>query len=261
MVWLALLLGLASACAGLPNGATAPSALPSPREVMSRLEARRVAVRSFALQGEIELKGPEGELYGDHLIQGVFPNRLRAEVLGPFGRPLLLVVTDGRQLTALDYQANRAYRGPASRGNLARFLGLGLSAGEIYALLSGNPPLIPDHDRRVLPAAEPGQAQLRLLGPGDAVLESVVFALGDYTVLRAWLRRGGEGEDGPALKCRYGEFRPAPGGRRFPAQVELEDAKGHTVRLLSEQLLINPRLEGRLFEPVLPPGIEVVDLP
>jgi len=261
MACLALLLGLASACAGLPTQTGAPSALPSPQEVMSRLEARRVAVRSFALQGEIELKGPEGELYGDHLIQGIFPDRLRAEVLGPFGRPLLLVVTDGRRLVALDYQANRAYRGPASRRNLARFLGLGLSAGEIYALLSGSPPLIPAHQRRVIPGAEPGRAQLRLLGPGDAVLESVTFELGDYTVLRAWLRRGDGGEDGPALKCNYGEFRPAPGGRRFPARVEVQDARGHTVRLLSEQLLVNPRLDGRLFEPAAPPGMQEVELP
>ena len=90
----------------LPPGRPRVSPL-SPSQARAGLEARRLAISSFQLQGEISVKTSQGELNGDHLILGKFPDRLRAQVLGPFGRPLLTLVSDGYKLVVLDYDRNQ----------------------------------------------------------------------------------------------------------------------------------------------------------
>ncbi|MBU1276840.1 MAG: hypothetical protein KJ720_15800 [Proteobacteria bacterium] len=220
--------------------------------------ARQQAVRSLILGGEVELKAPQGAVNGDHLIMGLAPDRLRAEVLGPFGQPLLRVVTDGRRMAVLSYRENRAYLGPATRANLARFLGLALSPGEIFALLAGCPPLLPaPAGAEVVPSdSGAGQALLRLVEPGGQVVQGVVFDLGDYAVERAWLEsRGG----GPSLEMSFGRFQAALGSR-YPGRLKASDGQGRSLLLISQEVKLNQKVDPALFEVSIPPGLEVVEL-
>ena len=185
---LALLICLTlTSCAHLPGGPVI-SDLPAPQTARQGLENRRLAVKSFAMSGEIDLKTPQGELHGDHVIIGQAPDRLRAEVLGPFGQPLLRVVVDGRRLSVLSFRENRAYVGAASRHNLARFLGLSLSPSEVFAVLIGAPPLLAQGSRARVSPVEGGEGVLlRLVEPGRQVSQGIVFDQGDFAVHRAWL--------------------------------------------------------------------------
>ncbi len=245
-----------SSCVHLPGGPTA-SLLPSPQEVRERLTARQQAVSSLILQGEVELTAPQGALNGDHLIMGLAPDKLRAEVLGPFGQPLLRVVTDGRRLAVLSYRENRAYLGPASRANLARFLGLALSPGEIYALLAGCPPLLPPPARaEVTPSDSSNLALLRLLEQGGQVSEGLLFDPADYAVERAWLESRGGGTN---LEMSFGKFQAALGSR-YPGRLKATDGQGRSLLLISQEVKLNQKVDPALFEVTVPPGLEVVEL-
>jgi outer membrane lipoprotein-sorting protein len=247
---LAFVLGLSSCAVTTPQ----PSGvlLPSPDQVLLRLSAHRQGVRSFLMQGGIEVLAPEGELHGDHLIQGVSPGRLRAEVLGPFGRPLMNLVCDGRRIMVLDFRANKAYVGQASRQNLGRFLGLYLSPSEIFSLLCGNVPLPAKGQAQVLPGPERDQALLKMAAPGQAGNGSLVFDLKDYQVLQAQL----DLEGGLSLSCRFSDYTRLDQGL-FPRRLQVKDQEERSITLSNEELAVNLDLDASLFALNVPPGIEV----
>ncbi len=260
---LGLMLALAAlsvwlgACAGLPPSPVQVGVLPSPPQVMQHLEDRRRFVRSFVMQGEISLESEQGEISGEHLIQGAFPNRLRAEVRGPFDRPVLLLISDGVWLAVVDYQAGKGYLGRASRRNIARFVGLYLSVEEIYTLLSGSVPLIHQAVSLKVRHAEAGRARLDLMAAGGVLGQTVFFDPAGYQVLAARLREWG---GGLTLEAAFGRFSRA-GPFSYPRQVELNDQHGRKLVLTSDRLEINPGFEGDPFAPRLPKDLPVELLP
>ena len=250
---------LLAACATLPQGPWV-GALPAGDQAIERLEARRLAVRSFVMQGTIQVKTPEGEIHGDHLINGVFPDRLRADVLGPFGQPVLSLLSTGSRLIVLDYRENQAFVGPPSRQNVARFLGLALSPAEIYTILSGSVPLLPHEKAQVAPVPEPGRAQLKLLGAGGAVSQALVFSLSDFAVRRAWLEEWtGRDRPGANLECLFDSF-VSQGQGNYPRNIEVKDHNQRRIALASDQLTLNQPVDGALFEMAIPAGIQVREL-
>ncbi len=249
---------LLSACATIPLGPTIGEA-PSAAQVVERLEARRMSVRAFGMRGEIVGKSARGEISGESRIFGRFPDRLRAEIMGPFDKPVLLMASDGVRLTVLAYSEGKAYVGPATRANLARFLGLALTPAEAYTLLTGSVPL-PEADTgqirgQVQLSSAPGLALLRL-NRRAGVDEGLIFGLGDYAVREAWLRQGG---GGIGLNCRFDAFENPPQGR-FPRRIELTDSDGRSLTLNNDKLVINQDLDDRIFEIDIPPGLEVQNL-
>lgn len=250
---------LLAACATLPRSPYL-GPLPSSQQVIERLEARRLAVRSVEIQGEIQVVTPDDELFGDHLIHGVFPDRLRVEMMGPFGRPVLRLVSNGVRLVVLDYRENLAFVGAASSRNISRFLGLSLSPAEIYALLTGSVPLLPHKRALVEPAPEPGQAQLKLLSAGGAVSQGVVFNLSNFAVRRSWLReRPGHARPGPALECLFSSFVQS-GPESYPQTIEISDHDKRRITLTNDKVEFNRPVDGALFEMEIPPGVEIREL-
>lgn len=256
MVFLATCAWLLGACATVPGGPLAGQP-PSAGQAVERLEVRRQAARSFSMQGEIQGQNSAGELSGEQRIMGSFPDRLRAEVMGPFGRPALLLLCDGARMAVLAYGENKAYQGPASRANVARFLGLALTPAEVYALLSGSAPLIglAPQQARLLDSSQAGRAVLQVKS-GD-LEQGLIFSLDDYAVFESWVsdRAGGN-----SLSARFEAFSNLAGGR-YPRRIKLSDQEGRSLVLDSDQLAINPSLDDKLFEPTLPPGVEVIQLP
>lgn len=253
MLITATLVWMLSACAALPNGTNA-GLLPSPAQVQTRLEARRQAVRSFSMLGEINAQGPGGEVSGEQRIRGRYPDRLRAEVMGPFGKPVLLFICDGARMAVLAYGENKAYTGAATRQNVARFLGLALAPAEVYALLTGSAPLIPDAQGQVTASSAPGLAVLNL-DDGAGLKQGLIFSLGDFAVQQAWVNGSGDNLEG-----RFESF-VSQDGQRYPRRVALSTGEGRRLTLMNDEVRINPALDEALFEPVLPPGVEVQELP
>ncbi len=255
MLWLATCTWLMGACAPLPGGPVAGQP-PSSSQVMERLEVRRQAVQSFSMQGEIQGRNQAGELNGEQRIMGRYPDRLRAEVMGPFGRPALLLISDGVRMAVLAYGENKAYQGPASRANVARFLGLPLTPAEIYSLLTGSVPLLTGGQGAVHPSSQAGRAVLQLKD-GAGLEQGLIFSLDDYTVFEAWVSDRNQGQ---SLNAKF-EALASQGPGRYPKRILLSDQDGRSLSLDCDQLKINTALDDKLFEPSLPPGMEVQELP
>lgn len=251
----AVMAWLLTGCAAFPPPPMV-GVLPEADQVRERLEARRQAVQSFSLVGEIVAKGPGGEVAGEHRILGQHPDRLRAEIDGPFGKPALLLICDGTRLAVLNYGEGKGYLGPASRTNLSRFLGLMLTPAEIYTLLGGSTPLLPGQGGQVFASSTPGQAVLNL-SDGAGLKQGVIFSPGDYAVFQSWI----SDRDGGEISASFSNFVELPAGR-FPRRMLLTAGEGRELTLVNDRLTINPPgLDPARFEPVLPPGVEIQVLP
>lgn len=262
-----LLLPLASlgfllgACATVTPKPASLIKLPTAAQAIERLEDRRLFVRSFAMQGEIMLEGDQGEISGEHLIQGAYPNRLRAEVMGPFGRPVLLLISDGRWLAVLDYRANKAYMGQANQRNLARFVGLNLSLESVYALLTGSVMVPPGAETiRLTAAPQTDLASLKLVYTGGEMDQRMLFDPSSYSLHKAFLHERGGPVD---LEAVFGEFQKSA-YYSYPLEVTLKDhggREGRTLVLSCDSLKINPPFAQDVFTPQLPKGVPVEILP
>lgn len=247
-----------SACGTLPQQPVTIAELPTAAQAVQRLEDRRRFVRSFLMRGEISFEGEQGEVNGEHLIQGSYPNRLRAEIMGPFSRPVLLLVSDGAWLYVLDYKANRAFWGRASRRNLARFVGLDLSLEEIYALLTGNVPLMKNaHSVKLIRAPQAERLILELAAQGGVVGQALTFDSTRFDVVSARIGEwGGENE----MQASFKDFEAAS-PFSYPRKISLNDSRERKIMLNCDELSINPVLAGAPFDPQPLKGVPVELLP
>ncbi|ADK85260.1 hypothetical protein Deba_1895 [Desulfarculus baarsii DSM 2075] len=247
MVW------LMSGCATTIDGPTMGE-LPSPQQAVARLQERQANVRSFVMQGSLSARTAEGrDLSGDHVIYGVYPDRLRADVLGPFGQPVLRMIADGNKLSVLSFDENRLYLGRATRQNVAAFLGVNLSPDEVFTILGGGVPFLRSDNLQETAPAQPGAAMLTITDGPARIVETVEFDLADYSIRQGRLRQ----HEGPYnFLCRFDKFTTG-GPWRYPRTVEIESADGRALALENDELLINEPVDGKVFEAPTPKGIEV----
>lgn len=261
-LWPGLLALVIICLAALPScapvrqpGITGPA--PGAAAIIERLHARRQAVKAFQLQGQVEIETRGNEVLGDHLIVGRTPSSLRADVMGPFGRPQMSLALNQDIVTVLAFGENRAFRGPASPANLGRFLGVGLDGAALYDLLSGFPPIMA-HDRAEveLPAGSE-VAKLTLTDSASGLVQVLDVHLADYVVNQTWIGRKG----GPvSLRCEYSDFRQGANGR-VAYRIEVSDDMGRRVSLINSEVRINPPVHDKVFELAIPSVMNVESLP
>lgn len=248
---------LVASCASLPPAQNGEGGLSS-EQAVAGLEQRRLSVRAFTMSGEINLTGQGGELSGDHHIVAAWPDRLRADITGPFGRRVLTLICDGNRMLVLDYSHGKAYRGLASRANISRFLGISLTPQEVYTLLSGSVPLLKPAAAKLSRSTGQGMMLLRLLHSGAGLVQGIRFGAGDWRITEAWVDEMETGK-GNRLTVEFGDFLKTPLGT-FPRDFSVKDDQGRRLTLDNQELLVNPAIDGRAFEAQAPAGLTVVEL-
>lgn len=243
-LWLGALAGCLQVPPVLP-----PSRLPSATELLRRLEQQGQAVQTLKGVARTQLATPQGTESFTQVLLVERPDRLRAEVLGLFGQPGLILVSRGRELSIALPGAGRFYRGAASAENLQRFTGLPLDPPQLIALLVGAVPRRLSGPATVL--ATPTGGELRL--EADGAREYYRFDAGQRLVAAGYLQDGTEW-----LRLGYGDFDPAG----FPREVTLtlpEAALTASLRFTS--LTVNGPVPQDRFVLPLPDGADLQPLP
>ncbi|PLX94454.1 MAG: hypothetical protein C0621_05400 [Desulfuromonas sp.] len=199
----------------LLSGCLAPAprleSLPAPELLLQKIKSLNGHYRS--LQGLAKVKVTTGGKTTS-TRQALFlrrPDRLRSEVLSPFGTPLLLLASDGETLDLFYPGENRFYRGAASWGNLSQILRLPVSPAVLVPLVLFEPPLLPWREATVERLHD--GVRLRLVAD-DGGEQHFDFDLelrlqqGDYI-----------DSAGVNLSLNYGDFSPETG---FPQTMALE---------------------------------------
>jgi outer membrane lipoprotein-sorting protein len=150
---LAISVFLLSGCGSLrlfSSPVPAPPLLPAsvPAEPFwEKLAERRNALENLKGLARVQARTDKGRVALDDVVVIVRrAQALRLEGIGPFGQPLFLFVTDGESLALYMIRENRLVVGQASRRNLERLFGIGVSPRSLLRVLLGDIPLnqLPD---------------------------------------------------------------------------------------------------------------------
>lgn len=214
-IWFLLSLLLLAACARpeLP-----PMPLPEAGDLLQRLAQGRDAYRTLDGEARVAMK-IEGKFYSSQqflLLEK--PDRLRADVLTPFGQLILQLAVNNNELSAFNNTKvpGTFYLGDASDDNLARFTRLPLRFSEMMRLFLYDPPLIGREEVRV--SSHQRGALLEIIGRDRR--QEIVFDRQLRPVESSYYRHGAVW-----LKVGYDEFSELDG---FPKKIRLELPQGGT---------------------------------
>jgi Domain of unknown function (DUF4292) len=169
---------LSLVCAGCPKrvppaefGPEGP--LTSAREVLARVDAVQTAVEALTSDGKLTVDSPQGRGTLGVFVAVARPACLRIELYDFFNRPQGLLVVNGERFGAYSAQEGKFFTGPASPGNVSRFLPLELPVHELLPVLLGQAPRLPDESPELAIQRDPPAYLLRLRA-GEAMQQLLV---------------------------------------------------------------------------------------
>jgi len=251
--WLGLAFILAGCAARAPHAPPAGPGgpLPSAAQIDDALAQRRAAVRSVRALARLRYSAPEESRSAKQLIIAERPDRLRFEILSPFGAVFVLTAADGA-LAAWTRSESTVYRGSASAENLQRYAQVDLPVATAVDLLLGTPPLQANADG-VVSADDDGIELWQESGRGVRV--------GWFSPALEPLRYEQRDADGHVLlRATFGQYATVD-GVRLPTQlgIEIPSAQRRVDIDLAEPE-VNPVLSNALFALETPAGSKEVDL-
>lgn len=134
-----MLAPLLLACCG-----TSPprSQFPTADDALGRMKATYACVNGVQGTAKIDHFSPKGRVRGEVLLFAVNPDRVRFDVVSPFGATIYNLASNGKEFEMLDYKEKQFLHGPASACNLARLTQVPVPGHALVALLRGEAPVL-----------------------------------------------------------------------------------------------------------------------
>lgn len=155
--WLASAL-LVLGCA-LPPPA---SQFPDAQALLDRMRGTSACSRALTSDAKIDYFGEAGRLRGSLLYVVSVPDKLRLDVVSPFGATISTLTSDGHQFALFDLRQKQFLRGPASACNLARFTHVPIPPQALVQLLRGEAPVLVHAKAEASIAWESGEYVVRI---------------------------------------------------------------------------------------------------
>jgi outer membrane biogenesis lipoprotein LolB len=265
------------------------SQFPNARSLLKRLEQTQRCSRGLSGEGKIDYFGRQGRLRGTLLFLAASPDRVRLDVVSPFGATLSTLTSNGRDFALYDLRQKTLLRGPANACNLGQFTGVPMPPHALVSLLRGEPPVLVHDPPQADLSWEDGRYVIRIRSRHQATqeiavsprsgdfdkpyaeqqleLESVEVRQQGYVLYRAELeahRRAatagarvdpdGLGQDLPPSGPQCGASLP----RRLHLEVPAEE---QDVVLTVSEIAHNPPLTPGVFEQSVRRGVVVRSSP
>ena len=162
---LAAVLWMVAACAG-PAGtgmvSTQPAADRQAENLIRSLAGRESEPASVKGIGELRLRTPSRLRVARMAWITASGGRIRVEVLGPGGQPVLSLAADGRKVTGMIHDQGRFFAYASADPNLRRMVDVPIRASHLAALLMGRVPVVDYRSAAVETAADGGSLKLAL---------------------------------------------------------------------------------------------------
>lgn len=138
---ISLVLGATCALAGC-GLEPPPSQFPTGDAALGRMKATYACVNGVQGAAKIDVFAPQGRVRGDLYLFAVNPDRVRFEIISPFGLSLYTLTSDGRRFALTDAKDKQFLHGPAKACNLARLTRVPVPGHALVSLLRGEAPLL-----------------------------------------------------------------------------------------------------------------------
>jgi outer membrane lipoprotein-sorting protein len=245
-----LVTGCAAHVVGKPRRGTGELAM-DPNEIVRDIRARRAEIHSVRAVARMAYHTAETSHRIRQVIVAERPDRLRWEVLSPFGTAFVLTANNG-MIAAYAPGEDKLYRGVASPENLARYASVDLSVPTVVNLLLGTPPLAPGG---LLVVSRDGE-DLKLWQDLDDRVSTYWF-----NALLDPVRFERQDEEGNVLlSATFGD--PVQiGAIRLPTHLTFEvPASDQRIDIELRDPEVNPDLPDNLFVLRTPSGVKEVDI-
>jgi outer membrane lipoprotein-sorting protein len=189
--------------------------------------------------------GPEGRFSATLLVAFERPDKLRVELLAPFGGSRWLAVVRGEEVTVLFPSRREFLRQAAVSEVLAALVGVRWEAGEVMAVLSGSG--VPLGGAPPTCAFQEGETLRLEFGLDDGATQSL--RLRGAQVIEA---------STPEYRVRYPTAWTSR-RRSAPDRIEVGDEK-LAASLVVSDLDINVSMDPELFRLEIPPGTSRVEV-
>ena len=127
--------------------------------------------RALTSDAKIDYFGEAGRIRGSLLYVVAAPDKLRLDVVSPFGATVSTVTSDGRDFAYFDLRQKQFLRGPANACNLGRFTHVPVPPGALVQLLRGEAPVLVHTPAAATIAWESGEYVVRIQSTRDATEE------------------------------------------------------------------------------------------
>ncbi len=166
MGWLAAL-SLVSACAAPPPASQFPSA----QAAIDRMRATSACSRGLTSDAKIDYFGDAGRIRGRLLYVVAVPDKLRLDIVSPFGATVSTLTSDGQSFALFDLRQKQFLRGPANACNLGRFTHVPMPPAALVQLLRGEAPVLVHAPSAASIAWKSGEYVVRIQSTRDAAEE------------------------------------------------------------------------------------------
>ena len=215
------------------------------------IEARRAQLQSLRTLARTTYTSPATRQRIKQVILAARPDRLRWEILSPFGTVFVLTSSAG-MIAAYAPREDTVYRGRASADNLSRHIGIDLDTTTAVELLLGTPPL----DQGGLTAVSRDGGLLKLWQGTDEAVGVVWFDSALDPV--RYERQDRQGY--VTLRATFGGI-TAVEGIRLPTRLTVElPLSQQRVDIELREPELNPHLSNELFLLQTPPGSREIEL-
>jgi hypothetical protein len=130
--------GMTACCA---HGAP-PSQFPTANDALARMKESFACTNGVQGTAKIDSFSPRGRIRGDLYLFAMNPDRVRFDIVSPFGATLYTLTSDGDRFEMLDVKEKQFLHGPSSPCNLARLTQVPVPAHALVALLRGEAPVL-----------------------------------------------------------------------------------------------------------------------
>jgi len=163
----ALLTAFAVGCAAPPPASQFPNA----QAALDRMRATTSCSRALTSDAKIDYFGEAGRIRGSLLYVVAVPDKLRLDVVSPFGATVSTVTSDGHEFALFDLRQKQFLRGPANACNLGRFTHVPVPPAALVQLLRGEAPVLVHTPAAATIAWESGEYVVRIQSTRDATEE------------------------------------------------------------------------------------------
>lgn len=133
-----LVIAALSGCSRSPP----PSRFPTADLAIAQMRKTLACSRGLRGESKVDYFGERGRVRGTTLFVVSRPDRIRFDVVSPFGVNLSLLTSDGTDFALLDVAAKVFFHGPASECNVGRFLHVPVPPYALVDLLVGEAPVL-----------------------------------------------------------------------------------------------------------------------
>lgn len=168
-------------------GAGAPrSQFPSADAALGRMHATYACANGAQGTAKIDHFSPQGRVRGDLYLFAVNPDRVRFDVVSPFGATLYTLTSNGDHFEMLDLKEKQYLYGPSSPCNLARLTQVPVPAHALVALLRGEAPVLVHTQPQTSITWDPGGFYRLLLQSTRDATEEIHLAVRPEDADKPW---------------------------------------------------------------------------